>query len=512
MLRVVIIDDEPNIREGLNFIIEWDKLGFEIVGEASNGREALLLIEKWNPNVVITDINMPEFSGLDLIEQCKARNLDISFIIISGYDEFNLAKKALNLGVINYLLKPVDEEELTATLLKIKDSKLKSESRLRTSNYNYKALFKDLILNSSLVDELLIKEKFKLNEFNSFYYIIFDFHGISINDIEIEKLIIENLDSDSPSTFNYEKESYYGFLVHSGHLSRFNGSISGFAINLISIIFNLTQINVSVYTGSRVRNINQISQSRDEALETLNHRYYYEKGRVIEYNQIKNRDFNNNYEDLDYINSYIQSIKDNNNHELEESVNNIIDYFITNYSSAYIINMHLNRLLNGIIELVSSVNSSTNEIITAASFILNRDSQIYLYSLETKLIKLGQIATSLFYYNRNKSNLSLYLKEYVDEHYKEMLSLKCIADKMDVNSAYLGQVFRKEYNVGFNDYLHQKRLEVAKKELSLNHLKIYEIAQEVGYTDVNYFMKKFEATFGVTPGQYRRTVRNCSNL
>ena len=110
MIKTLIVDDEPNIRGGLSLIINWEDLGFEIVGEASNGREAILLIEKFNPDLVITDIKMPEMSGLDLIKECKNLNYSAKFIILSGLNEFDMAQKALHLGASGYLLKPIDEE------------------------------------------------------------------------------------------------------------------------------------------------------------------------------------------------------------------------------------------------------------------------------------------------------------------------------------------------------------------------------------------------------------------
>lgn len=122
MIKTVIVDDEPNIREGLKLIINWEELGFEIIGEASNGRAALTLIKETMPDLIITDIKMPELTGLELIKECKKIGKEFSYIILSGHSEFEMAKKALHMGVSNYLLKPIDEIELEETLTEIKST------------------------------------------------------------------------------------------------------------------------------------------------------------------------------------------------------------------------------------------------------------------------------------------------------------------------------------------------------------------------------------------------------
>ena len=115
MYKVMLADDENLILQGLENIIEWEELGLEIVNKASNGQEAIDKFKENPVDIVVTDINMPQVTGLELLKELKKINSDVKFIILSGYDDFSYAKKAIELGVENYILKPIDEEELEKT-------------------------------------------------------------------------------------------------------------------------------------------------------------------------------------------------------------------------------------------------------------------------------------------------------------------------------------------------------------------------------------------------------------
>jgi two-component system, response regulator YesN len=115
MLKAIVVDDEPKMREGFKKIIPWEQHGFTLCGDAENGRLALEVIEREKPALVITDIRMPVLSGLDLMMEVSGR-IDCHFIVVSGYSEFQYAQRALVYGAVDYLLKPIDEEQLIAAL------------------------------------------------------------------------------------------------------------------------------------------------------------------------------------------------------------------------------------------------------------------------------------------------------------------------------------------------------------------------------------------------------------
>lgn len=118
MLKVLFVDDEPLIREGLCSIIDWKSYGYRIVGTAKNGREGLELIRQQNPDLVFVDIKMPGISGINMVARAKAFGNTAKYVVLSGYSDFTFAQESIRLGVESYLLKPVDENELIPLIQK----------------------------------------------------------------------------------------------------------------------------------------------------------------------------------------------------------------------------------------------------------------------------------------------------------------------------------------------------------------------------------------------------------
>ena len=136
MYKVLIVDDEPIVREGLEFIIDWQDFGFTIVDKAENGRMGLEKINALDPDLVITDVRMPGIDGIEMIRKVRKEGIKTRFIILSGYSDFTYAKDALSLNVLSYLLKPIEEAELIEELLKIKED-LKEKEALEISLMDY---------------------------------------------------------------------------------------------------------------------------------------------------------------------------------------------------------------------------------------------------------------------------------------------------------------------------------------------------------------------------------------
>lgn len=130
MIKLLIVDDEPFIRQGLKILINWEEYGYEIVGEACNGLEAIKELEKKDVDIIITDLKMPEMNGIELIEYVRKNILDeIKFIVLSGYYEFEYAKKAIKYNVTDYILKPIQKDELIKVLVALKEEYLKQEQQ-----------------------------------------------------------------------------------------------------------------------------------------------------------------------------------------------------------------------------------------------------------------------------------------------------------------------------------------------------------------------------------------------
>lgn len=183
MLKVLIVDDEELIREGLNNLIDWHENGYKVVGKVEDGEQALEFMDLLVPDVIITDIKMPFINGLELIERVKNKYENIFFIILSGYDEFQFAQKAIELGAYSYLLKPVEPDMLINTLIKLKsDFENETKSKIETAILKQKAeeneviakekLFKNIIFDIIDCENLeIMLNSFKMN-LNNFCVVI----------------------------------------------------------------------------------------------------------------------------------------------------------------------------------------------------------------------------------------------------------------------------------------------------------------------------------------------------
>lgn len=138
MIKAILVDDEDIIREGLSNFIDWTALGLELVGQASNGREAVELVRMMAPEVIITDVKMPMMNGIELLALAKEQRPDCVVIMISSYDQFEYAQQSLNLGAFAYLLKPIDTDKLIHLLKEavLKIQKVRSGEKILNTYRN----------------------------------------------------------------------------------------------------------------------------------------------------------------------------------------------------------------------------------------------------------------------------------------------------------------------------------------------------------------------------------------
>ncbi|MDU5107590.1 MULTISPECIES: response regulator transcription factor [unclassified Clostridium] len=193
--KIIIVDDEYLIRNLIRNCIDWDELEVEIIGEASNAHECLMLIEKDRPDIILTDINMPLTNGLDMTQHIIEKYPGIKVIVITGYDKFEYAKRSVKLGISDFILKPIDDDELKEAILKLKDKIQKEKAEINEVK-NIKEAIGDLT------------EIMELEEENNDKY-------ISIN--QIKKYIIKNISNPDLSL----KSVAQHFYLNSSYLSRF---------------------------------------------------------------------------------------------------------------------------------------------------------------------------------------------------------------------------------------------------------------------------------------------------
>ncbi|SNS28428.1 two-component system, response regulator YesN [Anaerovirgula multivorans] len=533
MIRVIIADDETRICKLIIKFIDWDKLDMLIVGTANNGIEALELIEKEKPDIVITDIRMPGYDGIDMIEKAKKMNNDLEFIIISGYGQFEYAKKAIEFGVKDYLLKPINRDDLLKALLKVMGCVKKKNGQISLEK-EYELILKNDVnkIRESFLNNFILfnSESFKeytLNEVNENYHFNFQEGFFSIvalkidymgkEDSNIIKNIIDNtVDMTKPKLQNitYElgiikdKSNLYILINYNPNEKK---QIEAVLLKILEYfnqrISTAEKIEVTVALGEEVADLKDITQSFKSAKLLIEDRILKGTGKIIEIDG--RRTDQTEIEDIFYYFSkkFIKAVE---LLDIDE-VKKIIFNFKKDISSKNIRGAELKKLLNEVGNIYDITMKSNNMKIDHVpendkklkNIIDNCNSIDCLFNE-----LLAYITSSLMILAGDKPYNNLrqirQAKKYIEENYMKNITLEDLGAHIGFNPSYFSSLFKKETGTSYIEYLSKIRIEKAKDLLKESDLRIQDICLMVGYNDAKYFTKSFIKHTGLKPNEYRK--------
>lgn len=522
METLFIADDELSIREGLKCIIDWEELGFTLCGEAANGQEALTKILAYQPSLVMLDVKMPGMHGTEIMARAREAGFTGKCIILSGYSDFKYAQEAIKSGVSYYLTKPLDEEELYQVVSEIRDL-IRSEKQQSSHIVALKDKAKSMILYELLTNKLAAplseedKEHFRLTAEVYQVVICEDFH---------------TRDTTAPYTFaellkvtNKENSTFEHLEADSKDIVLLKGAHGQY--RLMDFLEHLEELplqsgspmaSMFITYGRPVSEVEDIHLSYEDALALLNRRFFCaQEQHALGYESLPGNvdkvpsspprcgflaldkylaaDFVNRF--VDYILSFnrkmvvavLQELEDTCTDTTEEI--SAIKLFLTD------IYLQIKERINhtyGAAEIPFETNSAVIEFIT---------SQNYLYEIIRFLSEQFEKVMNATG-NPSRDTILDDVLFYIDHNFRNNIKLETIAPLFGYNSAYLGKIFNKTVGESFNTYLDHKRIECAKELLMENKLKVYEIAEQVGYKNVDYFHKKFKKYVGVSPAEYRK--------
>lgn len=529
MLKVLLVDDEPFIIQGLKVIIDWENEEFEIAGTASNGKEALQFLENENVDLVIADIRMPEMTGLELLETLrKDKKSDVYFVILSGYADFSYAQQAMQNDCTDYILKPVDKEMLLKVLNKV--LVLKNEkNQINEDNKKMKQAY----LARHLIS--LIQGKYDEVNLNYVKENMRCEGGARYVEIQMEQLPAgdEILDSDMRSLQRKMYESCVAFQGADSAHCVFDVSVNekvydiGFIFSdymaeeaakterkyledLRRYICDNTQKNIVMLVGRKVSDISKIARSYGNAcmlrsfqgFRIVKSIYYYEDEVKISADGIVLC--------KDSLDKLLRTVEQNNHLEIRNAVATFYDEMSSMGMNGESMNLNINYLLFQFIHLASEQDDNVNQqeilrLISESSFKtgIERGSRAHMTRF---CCEYGDYLSQLRK-NVSRGVIGMVEKE-VRDNYATNITLKSLSEKYYVNSAYLGQLFRKKYGQSFKDYLNNYRMERAAELLLRTDKKIIQIAEEVGYHDMDYFVNRFIQVKGCTPARFRRQMQS----
>ncbi|MGL4654320.1 MAG: response regulator [Sarcina sp.] len=497
MLKVMLVDDENLIVEGLKNIIEWDELGLEVVQTANDGEEAIKKFKENPVDIVVTDINMPRVTGLELLKGLKEINDNVRFVVLSGYDAFSYAKKAIELGVKSYLLKPVDEEELENTLKSIVDDINNGKQREQ----------KLTIKNGKIIDFINSKINIEeLMEFSSIMKIKFDANSYRVSNIlagseNVDK-VMACIKANIFSAFEIVP-SHDGSIVL---INSFNSQNSEEGIKeFYEIIKNTVKdelgCEIFISVGSMVTEVENIPQSFRESRNAK--KYVLVEG----YNKVLfSEDIDtSNFESIDFkkeIDSINKLVIEKNKDAVTKYMLDIFENKNLTPKQIYDFSIKVVILIDDILKEFKLENKYGRESLSSA--IVDLCSEDTRENIERFLItELEELIKVISDNVQVYSPVVQQVVKMINEEYKEELSLKTLAAKYRINSSYLGQIFSKEVGISFSEYLNKVKNTKAKDLILNTNMKINNIAKEVGYTDTSYFYRKFKKYYGVCPSTLR---------
>jgi len=521
MRKAILVDDEIFARKGLIELIPWERHGFEVVAEAEDGEDALVLIERLRPDVVFTDIRMPVLDGFQLIQQVReSGNNKTKFIIISGHGDFKYTQQAVRFGIEDYLLKPIDENELIETLDRIAASLDDESSWNETGNRLLQTSMFERLL-SGQEDERFLDETARMlgvPKDRPMRYVAAEINDMPsslsldrrMEQIErIRQTIVEIAAGRAGQNdgFAYVRGSAeIGFLIYGETATPY---VQWLCAELVAAIARQAVGTMRMYAGSIVSGLSRLRESFFSVSEAKEYKFVQPEADVLIYEDVK--EIGLTYKEMDsaLYAELMESVEERDEKAIKALTDRLFAFFAEQRLSPESIQASISRCLHGATRIIQTMDGDENEIGCFLSLMHWHHEPRTPQGL--KELFFGFLAECSDYVSelrstRTKGDIGK-IKHYIESHYSENISLKSIAKKFYMNPVYLGQLFKKAYGVYFNEFLLRIRINEAKKQLRQTDYKVYEIAANVGFGNADYFVSQFEKVEGKTPTEYKNEIQ-----
>ncbi|GAU77304.1 response regulator [Fusibacter sp. 3D3] len=522
MFKVIIIDDEPLVRKGLVTVINWEQLGCHVVAEASNGVDGMALIETLRPDIILTDIQMPEVDGLTMIRNVKALVAHSKIIILTGYRDFDYIHEAMQLGAFDYLLKPSKLDEIVKVIKKaalelkydLQHESIKKEWEVRFN----KALpiLKEILLRDIMISAVPVDESVKA-ELNTFKIKLDHFVVVLLEISQIEDLynrniikfgVINTFEELFSEQFEFERvdigNSRVAFIVNTID----KGIMISKLEELIDVCKKCFDLTVTIAMSAACYEPELLSKKAYEVLTAIDYSFYLGRGSVILYEDLKLQE----YTEISVIEpmalQMMRSIKIGNEVETLQSILEIEQITKSNQTFHQVdLTSFIVRCIYDIYNFVL-VEPQLNPIdFNLEPVSLHNQIQASAhYSELISILREIAIKVSEHIHILKQTNINNIIKDtikFIKGHYREALTLNDLATEVNVSTYYLSRMFKKETGSNISEYLNDIRLQAAKGLLCETDLKLYEVGERVGIPDPHYFSRLFKKQIGITPSQYR---------
>jgi len=536
--NVLIVDDELLARVNLKTMIDWEANDFRVVGEAENGSEAAALIEQLAPQIVITDVRMPVMSGLDLIAQFSGKPNRPEFLIMSGFDDYDLVRRGLTFGAHDYLLKLEVDAPLLLEALGAMRAKLEAKQFVSAAVIADQQLQRSLpALRKSFITDLIRGQPYSEQEYRK----TMDLLGITLlpeetycavikigeacrfEEVSYEETIklhqsiinvVEDILRDAFTAYCFEGK-LGEYLLFASPREPGEGSDSQFERTLERLIQMLAiylSVTAKVGIGTCHNHPRGIAAAYERAVVAIKNRFYFEGQGIIRWEQVPvSARRSEGRSQLPLKESLHYAI----NFQRQDLLARFFDQFTAEVCRPELTAPAIRQAL---IELNYMVREyfETNQLdsdrylkrapMTYEGFLALRDigeARQWINAIAADLADFIKREAALEY-----ARIIAVAKKHIAEHYGEDLSLSSVAASAGISPCYFSTIFKRYAKVGFSEYLNTVRINAAKKLLVESDLKVYQIAEACGYHDSFYFNRIFKKVTGLAPGDFQRRERD----
>ncbi len=530
--RVMIVDDEPKLVNLIRMLGHWDELGFEIIATASDGQQALELILELQPDLVVSDIKMPGMDGIELIDHARKAGSNAFFILLSGYRHFEYARSAISLNVVDYLLKPISEEQLNVTLEKV-SMQIASMRQHDASNDEYLKLKQaqtdvlsqefwseiiyptmDGAYRRHFNDEQSCDDRFHFGFDAQNYLIVLvcaDVAGglenpLSLFSHEVERLIRHYLEPHADVRYDM-MHAGCNILCNfeSGKETILKEAISAlyYALRDLQEIYGDFSLNIGI--SECKHSCKDLKKAFLEARAAEWGKFVIMQNSVLRHEQVaefKRINYNSilSNEEIARIKNCIRYLRPEEMGEIFRELNQRFARLSNIYPGC--VNEAYYRLIDSVDEAVKS--EKVKEVHEQCDLAVNTSRSYMELIRQTFVTYESYIESELAGLHMKSRKPITDAVRFIGEHYAEALSQEIVAEHSNVSTSYLSRMFKEEMGVGFQEYLTDIRIKEAEKLLAASNLSIKEIAMSVGYPDEKYFSRLYKRLTGIKPSEYRR--------
>lgn len=528
--KVILVDDEAEVIDMIEKKIHWNDLGFEVAGSATNGVKALELVEKLQPDVVLTDIKMPYMDGLELSRRLNQEYPNIYIMLCTGFDEFEYAKEAVHLEIKEYMLKPVNATELSESLTNLKhtlDREREEKLNVKKLNDYFQEVLPKLQSNFfiSLIEGRVEKQEYE--RFLQAYQVdmkgpLFGcviFHTSEnhvpegMNPLLLSMSVEREIKQRLMDQWNCREFIYMGntLLILELDAEDKITQITDACDRFCRWAYRIMGAVVTAGIGTVCDSLYEISLSYERAREAVSYRVLYGTKRAINIGEIVPKEqIKPVQSEESRMQTLFRAIRIGDSAEIERAAHGEMEKLHKNTETMSQYNLATMEIVSGFFKFCTDNSLDFNKISGNMQNIYEKVSQMDESSLTAWIVQMSETISEKLKCARNSSarRLIVEAQNIVKERYMEAdISLDEICAVLGVSNSYFSSVFKKEAGKSFISYLTDYRMDIAAEMILNTDEKSYTIAEKVGYLDANYFSYVFKKKFGVSPSKYRASVK-----